>query len=249
MTRILSDLCKSEYEDFVAELRKNWSVPQTTVKQLHSQIKQIHRSYLSLACAATVTAHRASRNEYLTGLVEANYLSMVLAIKGVENPCCVLLRQSIELLLKHIYFSTHPVEYTWAKSRESYRDLTYQFLLEYLRRTDEISKITNPKSVVDRLDYHYAILSRYVHVHSQSFIGYKILSTSENRPYIVVGRMRQRTTELWPLLTLTLIASLPRRFLSASASERDLVRKGLPRKHRELLDGLLKAIALAGSGK
>ena len=62
--------------------------------------------------------------------MEAGQLTLIMGMKGLENTWCVLLRQSIELALKHIYFASHPVEYQWALSREDYRDLTFQSLLE-----------------------------------------------------------------------------------------------------------------------
>jgi hypothetical protein len=244
MTKPLSEFCKDEYEGFVADLRDIWSVSQVTIQSLSAELKPMHRKFLSLACIATITAQGAARNEYLLELVEASHLSMILAVKGIENPCYVLLRQTIELLLKHIYFSSHSVEYGWAQSREDYRDLTYQFLLGYLRRTDEISTVQDPKSIVDRLDYFYGMFSRYVHVHSDSFIRYGKLREVKNQP-ASVGKMNQRINELWPILIVILIASLPRKVLSASVLECKLIRAGLPKKYRDLLDGCLKTIALA----
>ncbi len=137
MSNLLNRFFKDEYQDFREYLIKQWGLNTKLLGRIDSQLKPIHKRYLSFACAATAVGQRAPRNEYLSGVVEVIHLSLVLAAKGLENSTCVLSRQSIELILKHIFFSTHPVEYNWAETRVDYKDLTFQNLIEFIRRTDE----------------------------------------------------------------------------------------------------------------
>ncbi len=168
------------------------------------------------------------RNEYIYGLIEAGYLSIILTLKGVENPSCVLLRQSIELVLKHIYFSNHPVEYEWAQSREGFRDITFQYLIEYLGRCDERKNLDPSNNICDLLNEWYGKLSRYVHIHNKGFMSYSKIG-SAFRPYDeVVDQLVERPREIWPLLIALLIAFFPNRYARASATEKKFMVYALP---------------------
>ena len=199
----------------------------------------MHKRYLSLTCAATVLGHRTKRNDYIKNLVEVNYLCLVLSLKGLENAACVLLRQTIELTLKHIYFSTHPVEYEWARTKVGYRDLTFQFLLEYLSRTNEIKRLSGGEQVVKDIDENFGLLSRHVHVHSRKYMGFSNISKAYRTNQRVINKINQLTKPVWSLSILTLLVFFKIKFLKASSTEKDLIRFALSKLHKKSFDSYL----------
>lgn len=236
MSRPLTKFIQEQYTQFSQNLISSWAIDKQQFEQFESELKLIHKRYLSLACAATIIGYRAKRNEYVQGVVEVSYLSLILTLKGLENPVCVLLRQSIELVLKHIYFSTHPVEYEWTCSREGYRDLTFQSLLEYITRTNEGQKLDASNDICVKLNDWFGTLSRYVHVHSKAFIGYKSFESAFQPTSDIIKKFNERTKEIWPLLTILLITYFPERYLRANSIEKQLIRNILPINLRKKLD-------------
>ena len=233
---------KEQYEGFKREMLCPWGVDAGDLASLEARLKPIHKRYLALGCAATVVGHRAKRNEYAEAIIEAGYLTLVLSVKGLENSSCVLLRQCIELVLKHIYFAWHPVEHQWASSREDYRDLTFQYLLDYLRRTDEYKSLSPRDQIGERLNFWFGALSRYVHVHSKRFVQYKEVGKSFGPRRDVVERTAQRTKQLWPLLVVLLVGYFPDKYFRASALEQTLIKSVLPKDLRDVLNGYLRSL-------
>lgn len=227
MNRILTQFHRDQYNHFKQQLVSSWGVNQRHIDKLDTQLKPIHKRYLSLACAATVIGHGARRNEYIEGVVEANYLCLVLAIKGLDNPSCVLLRQSIELVLKHIYFATHPVEYTWAQSREDYQDLTFQNLLQYQGRTEECQRFQLCHDICVVLNEWFGKMSRHVHVHSGGFMGYSKVGSAYQPKAQILKKLNERTKEVWPRLTAILLVHFTKRYFAASSTEQSVIMSGL----------------------
>ena len=120
MNRSQQQFYKEQFELFLNCLTAEWGVGRAFILKSEERLKAIQKRYLSLACAATIIGNRSTRNEYSIGLIESSNLAMVLASKGVENTAGVLLRQTIEHTYKHIFFSTHPVEYSWAQNRNNF---------------------------------------------------------------------------------------------------------------------------------
>lgn len=239
MNRPLTNFINDQYGRFKDDLTSNWGVDQEDIDKYQRDLKAIHKRFLSIACTSTVMGYKAKRREYIYGVIEANYLSIVLALKGIENPSCVLLRQSIELVLKHIYFSTHPVEYEWARSREGFKDLTFQNLIEYLTRCEE-RKILDPSNNISTLlNEWFGKLSRHVHVHSKSFINYSKVGSAYKPSNKTVGKLVERTKEVWPLLIILLIAFFPNRFFRATASEKELMMNALPTTRKNQINKYL----------
>jgi hypothetical protein len=239
MSRIRTNFYREQYSNFKEYVVSVWAVKKTELTPLEEYLKQIHRRYLSLACASTIIGQKAARRIHIEVVPEACHLSIVLAIKGLENPACVLLRQSIELVLKHIFFFTHPVEFGWANSREGYKELTFQKLIEYLDRTEELQKLEKGSEIRDRLNELFNILSRYVHVHSKKFIGYNIASRTYKPKVETIIKFNQRTREIWPLLTAILIVYFPKQYLRASDLERKIIRDGINRDLKTAVDKYL----------
>lgn len=228
MSSPLTSFINDQYARFKDDLTSNWGVTQRDLDKYQRDLKAIYKRFLSLACTGTVIGHRARRNDYMYGVIETGYLSIVLTLKGVENPSCVLVRQSIELVLKHIYFSNHPVEYEWARSREGFRDLTFQYLIEYLSRCEERKNLDPSNNICELLNEWFGKLSRHVHVHNKGFIGYRRVG-STYRPYDeAIGKLVERTREVWPLLIILLIGFFPNRYVRASATEKQLMMNTLP---------------------
>lgn len=233
MNRELSRFCKEQYEYFSQSLINQWAVDQKHVKKFEAQLKPIFKRYLSLSCAATVIGHRAKRNDYIEVVVEVSLLCMILAIKGLENPSCVLLRQSIELVLKHIYFSTHPVEYEWSQSRIGYRELTFQKLHEYICRTEEFIKLDRDHDLYNRLLDKFNLLSRHVHVHNKGFMGYCKVGSVYRPTNRSIKKLGEYTKEVWPILTSFLVVHFPIRYQKSNEIEKNLIRSGLPKNIRD----------------
>jgi len=242
MSRTLSQFLRDDYINFRDQLVSIWAVDGQQLKRLEDELKPIHKRYLALACIATIVGYRAKRSEYLEGVVEASYLCLVLSVKGLENPACVLLRQSIELVLKHIYFSSHPVEYEWACTREDYRDLTFQKLIEYLGRTKECQNFKGDICV--KLNEWFGVLSRHVHVHSGSFMGYSTIGSTYQPKREIIKKLSERTKEIWPLLTAILIVHFTRRYFKTNIIEQQLIKSTLPRKLRNQVDKYLSEVSI-----
>jgi len=137
VTRELARFYKQQFDEFRLDLIESWGVHELSLKPVQSNLVSVYRQYLGLACLTTILSQRAPRNDYVRAVPEVSYLSMILAVKGLENSASVLLRQSIELALKHVFFSSHPVEFDWSLRRPGYREISFQFLLDYLRKTEE----------------------------------------------------------------------------------------------------------------
>ncbi len=137
MNNTLKKFISDEFNHFKSDLLNNWGISEKTISPIDHKLKHIYRNYLSLACASTVIGKNTRAKEYLTAIIESNYIVQVLALKNISNPVFSMLRQSIELTLKYIYLNSHPIEYHWTKSRNGYRELNFQLLLEFISRTDE----------------------------------------------------------------------------------------------------------------
>lgn len=242
MSKTLAKFFEEEYDKFRKHIAGHWAIDEKYLNQFDPELKPIHKRFLSVACAATVAGNKVKRNEYVEGAIEVGQLCMVLALKGLENPSCVLLRQSIELILKHIYFAKHPVEYEWVTSHEGYRDLTFQKLLDYLLITPEHEGIESDNYIRDRLNDWFGELSRYVHVHSGPFIGYRHIGSAYIPNREILKKLNERTREIWPLLTAMLIAYFPKRYFASSALERKLMRNCLSKEIRGRIDKYLYRI-------
>ena len=239
MNSPITNYINDQYERFKDDLTSNWGVTPRDLGECHNHLKATYKRFLSLACTCTIMGYRTKRNEYIYGVIEAGYLSIVLTLKGVENPQCVLLRQSIELVLKHIYFSNHPVEYEWARSREGFRDLTFQRLIEYLGNCEERKKLDPSNSMCELLNEWFGKLSRHVHVHSKYFIGYGSTATTLRRPNEAFVKLVERTKVIWPLLISLLIAFFPKKYLKASAIEKRLMINALSRDRKNEINRYL----------
>jgi hypothetical protein len=240
MANTLTQYQNEQYVHFRTNLTSTWSIDESKVDSWASSLKPLHKKYLSLSCTATIMGHRARRAEYIYSIAEVSYLSMILFLKGLSNPAYVLLRQSIELALKHVYFLSHPVEYGWARTRVDYKDLSFQYLFEYLKRTDEYKALIKlgGLDVNQRINDLYHILSRYVHVHSQDFMGYRAVAPATGSQ--ALKELNNVTKELWPLLVILVIAFSHRKFCEASALEQKLIRAGLPKAYRNALNAYLR---------
>jgi hypothetical protein len=242
MSKTVDDICRKEYSGFRAKLISEWRIGADFLSRFDEKLKPIHRRYISFACAAAVVSDKTKRNEYAKGAIEAGYLSLAMAIKGLENPACVLLRQCVELVLKHIYFSSHPIEYSWVRLRDDYREQSFQYLIDYLSRTSECKEIGLSPNPCERLNVWYGILSRHVHVHSMGFMGYMSVSSGRRLDISVIKRLDERSKEVWPLLTILFIIYAPNRYFRASEIEKRLIRMTVPRGIRTRLDLYLRRL-------
>jgi len=242
VNRILQNFIGDAYSQLEVDLVSNWAVDGGQLRSFSAILKGIAKRQLSFSCAATVSGLRSKRNEYAWGLIEASYLSMVVAVKGMENCACGLLRQTIELTLKHIYFATHPVEYGWALTRESYKALNFQALLEYVKSTDEyreFSKCGN-SNLSEGIEERFAVLSRHVHVQNKRFMSYRQMRTERKVDGVLLRRVGSLTASLWPSLTVMLVIFFPDRFVRAHEIEKRLIRSTFSHQVKQALAGYLR---------
>ena len=211
----------------------DWKIDPSHIAAVQSDLKWIYDEYLSLACAATAAGYRSERNECAEGVVEVGQLAILLSLKGLENPSCVLLRQSIELTLKQVYFKTHPTEYSWAQKRPDFRGLTFSRLIEYFRMTDEYKLVSDTKSICDELNHWYGVLSRHVHVHSRGFLGYSQAGTGYLPRIRDISRLTTRTSDIWPCLVSVFVLFYKPKYMKASWLEQKLISRGLPREVKQ----------------
>ena len=249
MNRILHNFCQERYSQFETDLAVNWGVDARELARFSSLLKGIHRRQLSLACATTITGLRAARNEYAREIAETSYLSIVLCIKGLENCACVLVRQTIELALKHVYFATHPVEHAWAATRDNYKELSFQTLIDYIKRTDECQTFSGvgTSNLSGPIEDTFATLSRYVHVQSKRFMTYKRIRRPPRASAQALQKFDRVTASLWPALTVMLIVFFPERFAKAQEIEKGLITSTLPREIKASVVSHLRAWQSRGS--
>jgi hypothetical protein len=153
---------------------------------------------------------------------EAAYLAIILALRDLQNTSSVLLRQGIELVLKHIFFATHPTEYRWAQRRDGYRELGFQYLIDYLNRTDELHLFSGSEDLTNKITDWYSRLSRHVHVYSRTYMKFsKVKAKVTNNPDLSL--LRDASNALWPRLALLLCLFSPSRFDSATHIEKRLI--------------------------
>jgi hypothetical protein len=244
VSRPISSFYKDEFEAFKETLTSTWGIDLTAIRAVEADLRGIYRKYLGIASMGAIVSHRARRNDYCRGVAEVSYLSMILSMKGLENSASVLLRQSVELTLKHIYFSTHPVEFSWSLTREGYKEITFQFLLDYLKKTDEASIFPQFPELIQQLEGRFHILSRYVHVHSRDFIP----NLGFRRPKFALANtldaLIEHANDLWPTLTSLFITFCPNRYIAASHSEKKVVTATLGRKHADRVKRYLMDLSL-----
>jgi len=243
MTSPVTRFCTQDFQRLKDQLVRRWAVDPKDIAAVEPKLKVLHKSYLSLACTATIMGLRKKPNEHIQGVVECCYLCVVLATKGAENVCFVLLRQSLELVLKHLFFACHPVEYEWASTREGYRELGFAALVSFFSRTDECAGLDPDEWLRGRLKHWHAILSRYVHVHSRRFLGYSKVGSCFRPDQETVQRIAKAARELWGILAAVLVVYFPERYHRASGIEKRLIRQGMPKKVRGLMDRYLRTCA------
>lgn len=235
---LLTKFQRSRFEDFVLYIKDDWAVLDSEIALFESQLRSVFRIFLALACIATISGYGRRRQEYVLSVVDVAQLAIVHAAKGLDNTTNVLLRQGIELSLKHVYFLTHPVEYGWVNTRDDFKELGFQWLLDYTRKTEELRSFDQSELLFNRLTHYYAALSRYVHVHSGKFMGYR--KTCRGNGKTVVEKLLDVCTGLWPTLITLLILFDVKPYVKASASEKKLIRSVLPKELRVAVDRYLR---------
>ena len=232
-----------EYDVFAEHLHTHWGCA-TDLWQAHEPtIKGIYRRYLALSCVAQILSDGSKRNAYVRALPEAGYLAMVLALRSCQSACSVLLRQTIELSLRHIYFDTHPVEYSWVQKRDGYRDLDFVGVMEYLKKTDEIELLQGSAQILATICDWYARLSRYTHLHNGSYMGFPGINEAQTE--VDLSLLRHASESLWPQLILLLCVFHADCFLKASAAEQKLVRDALGTPLKRALASYFREISLS----
>ena len=95
--RALVTFQSEEYARLKGKLFREWSIDLSKTPRIEALAKGLYRYYLSLSCCSVVVGGRLKHNEYVGGIPEAAYVGIVVALRGLENPSSVLLRQCIEL--------------------------------------------------------------------------------------------------------------------------------------------------------
>lgn len=245
MSRELSGFLGREFNKTLKGLRTTWSVNPSVLIGCRSDLKRLHSSYLAMECLAGIVSGRRPRNEYIAAVGETSNLAIVLALKGLENPAVCLLRQSVELVLKDVYFTTHPTEYQWTQDSTAYKEVTAHFLFDYLHRVLDMVQLPESDDLCKTLNREYHILCRYVHVHSKDFLKYgpRRRSTAASS-MAAFAKTKERALKLWPLLIVVLLACHIPEYLRSSIIERELIQHALPKELKVKIKLFLKARAL-----
>lgn len=229
MNRSLKTFCDSEYRRFRECLQEEWGVSTASISSAEANIKHMHKIYLALACAATVCGSRTRGKEYASGIVENASLSIVMGVKGRQEVAYVLIRQTIELALKFVYFNSHPIEYEWVKNRDDYR-ITFQFLRDYICKLDTIRPLNKGNRIADALDEWYGLLSRYVHTHNKRFIGYATQYHRRSNQLPLIPELTNRAKQTWTPVVEILVFNAIEKFGRASMNEQNLIRSLMSRQ-------------------
>lgn len=108
-------------------------------------------------------------------------------------------------------------------NRQNYREISFQFLLDYARKTDEAKNTQYFSDLLSELEGHFHVLSRFVHMHSKHFIPYAGINVCAAHA-TTISFLKEKSLELWPLLIVVLITFFPAKYLKANANEKMLVR-------------------------
>lgn len=243
MNRVNRRFISSEYGVFAAHVQTHWACA-GGLWQAHEPItKGIYRRYLGLSCIAQILTEASMRNAYVRALPEAAYLGIVLALRSCQSTCSVVLRQTIELALRHIYFETHPVEYSWAQKRDGYREMDFVALMEYLKKTDEVEALPGSAQLLATISDWYARLSRYAHLHNGSYMGFPGINQPQTD--VDLSLLRNASESLWPQLIVLLAVFQPDCFVKASAAEQRLVRDALSTPLKRAVASYFRRISLS----
>ncbi len=243
MSRSLTQFQKDRLKEFSIDIQSNWGGSAEICNT--PNIVRIHKRYLAVACLASLLIQRKKqRNEYAKALPEVTFLTTVMATKGLESPAFVLLRQSIELCLKQIYFSTHPVEYAWSAHKDGYREISFQFLMENLKKTEELSNFPESELILTQLSNEFSESSRHVHVHSRKFIKFGIAAPSDLNLPEAIKNIANKCTETWALIISLIIMQFPQTYIKASNLEKQVIMEGVPSKYKQNLLLYLKELSL-----
>jgi len=243
MSRVTDRIVKSEFDRLLKQLEANWAIKNVNSLSFLSDLRGLHKKHLALCCAVEILKGRDRKSVFLRQIPENSFLAFVFAVKGMQNPCCVQLRQMIELVLKHIYFSTHPVEYGWISTEEGLREYGFQMLIEYARRL-EWAKMIAEIQVFDNLAQAFAEMSRYVHVHSPKFLSATMRRRSRQEVIDAFGVFKRLCECTYPAIALLLIVNNPAAYFASSLTEKDVIMAGLPDEKRKFLAVFLREWSL-----
>lgn len=119
--------------------------------------------------------------------------------------------------------------------RDSYRELTFQFLREYACRLHPLEPLNRNNQLGTNLDEWYAVLSRYVHVHSRKFIPQGPHQHRVAPDVSCIKRVGAHPRRVWPTLAVLLVLPTPPRFDRATLMEQRLIQEFLPREAKAAL--------------
>jgi len=241
MTSSLAAFRAECFRQLERSLTYDWAIRRQLIGRVGPMLEHTHRTALGLCCAATILGARSPRGEFAMAVPEAAHLSLVLSLKGQGNAAHVLLRQTIELAMKHIYYANHPVEYTWVDDAEWARGLTFQKLLEYLRRTPEARALACGDRVCTEIGRWFGCLSRHVHVASRRHMRFAALTYRPSSCAAVFLEFARLAERVWPLLTVELVVHFADKFRAAGVLEQRLVVRSLPRWLRSVVAAHLAA--------
>lgn len=227
MNKELQKFCRDQFLQFREHLFNQWGFQGQAFSGIESDLKSLHKQHLGLSTLCFALTDQNDRGVYLAAVPEATELAMILTAKGLCNSAYVLMRQCIELTLKHIYFSTHPVEFQWSQTREGYREIGFQFLLDYLRKTDELSHVTSEFDLIADIEGDFHRFSRYVHAHSPQFMAFVPLDQTPEKIAAQTASFAKQTRHLVSRLCFLLGLYFHQEINRAQANEVALIKNAV----------------------
>jgi len=141
------------YEPFGAVAKPSSSLP---------HLRFLHRFAftISMVCKAVPRGRSENLVTFLGEMASDAVLALHAALVGDAGAASFYMRSAIENLWRHIYFSTHSVEYRWLRSRPKF----YQPLAELRAYCGEVGVLPRAlKQPTDALGDQFDQLSRRVH--------------------------------------------------------------------------------------
>ena len=203
-------------------LKTEWSVDRSNFTSAQwNRVRYYGKIYVIISCFCEVMCTGVERASFLRNIPEVFMLSLTFGVKGYKNALGSNLRQSIELVYKHIYYAYHPVEYSWVCDRDAFKEIGNAYLEGYLEKTSE-KRFQSVKTSLEMLSYQYGKLSRYVHTHNPDYFGQTKLKSNPDID-LVLKEMEGGYSVVAKSIILVVIAYFPAVFEATSEPEKRLI--------------------------
>jgi len=163
------------YESFKKWSEKNWK---DTIEKHSKEIEEFFMKLNSLDIWSNLLQDIDSNRNLIPELFLDSYMGLIFACQGLYKYAFICLRSQLEITLRVIYFSNHPIEYGWwLEGRRWYLKKGMDVWGEefnYFRRLKSISDFNSElpnenNNIINDIQNSYKRLSKYVHGSPHTF--------------------------------------------------------------------------------